>query len=185
MSIGYTFTFLCLIAHGAQLNAVNVPSSCSWQISDFHPTQDNMDQEDINVSGKLRLEAENINESAIKAQIQLHVSVVFFTQKLDQSEDREEWFFFWDVLSSAGFLSGEIKSNLPPQRKKMGGWDSVFPFSPRFPWKQRKPVSCPKFLNRKTWDKIKLLRMLLRDKKLVWNCYFGYLEKCWRKLIVH
>lgn len=86
MSIGYTFTFLCLIAHGAQLNAVNVPSSCSWQISDFHPTQDNMDQEDINVSGKLRLEAENINESAIKAQIQLHVSVVFFYSKV-----RSEW----------------------------------------------------------------------------------------------
>lgn len=93
MLIWSVFTFLCLIALGAQLNAVNVPSSCSWQISDFHPTQDNMDQEDINVRGKLRLEAENRNESAIKARI--HVSVVSFYSKV-RSEGRQGGMgFFW------------------------------------------------------------------------------------------
>lgn len=92
-----------------------------------------MDQEDINVSGKPCLEAEDLNASMIKA----------CSYRLDHRRDEEEGKHlsrgcnkngYVDdvgiVLSSPGIISGGVKSNLPPQKKKMG--PVLFFFSSRW-----------------------------------------------------
>lgn len=74
------------------------------------------------------------------------------------------------VLFPPAILSGGVKSNLPPQREKMG-WGPVFSFpSSGSIEKPGRPVTRPNSLNTKTWDKIKLLGLLWKDRNvLVWN----------------